>query len=485
MSQKKDVIIIGAGILGCFAARELSRYDLSIAVLEKREDVCTEITRANTGIIYRGYDQHPGSLKAALCQAASAKFPKLCEELDVGYRNTGLLMLSFGPKADKVLQKKLQRGLNAGMNGLSILDGAEVHRMEPNLCGDIQHALYAENTYTVNPWELGIAAYENATANGVEFRFCEEVVRMMKKASEAGYVIETDQGEYEADYVIATAGMNGSKVWEMVYRPRIRLVPMEADYLIFDNLYGNKISHVISVEPEEKGEGLTLVPTVNGNIMAGPTRRTAGSLPDYATERNSLEELIVKVMNLVPSLSKDGVIRSFGAVRPNPFEVWEENGQTILSDKSINDFALLEEENMLCMVGVKTPGITCASKLGALAAEKAVKNLGRGKQKSDFIAERSSIKRTLQNSKDENQKILSGDEIICRCNQVTRAEVIEAIRRGATTINGVKRRTGAGMGRCQGGVCMEKILHILSEETGRDIYDITLDGKGTEILGAF
>ena len=178
MTERVDVLIIGAGILGCFAARNLSRYDLKTAVIEKNEDVCTGISKANTGIIYSGYDQHPGSLKASLCVRASKSFPELCRELDVPYKKCGLLMPAFGPAGEKVLKKKLRQSMENNADGVSVISGDEVHRMEPALEGRITQALYSENTCVVNPWELGIAAYENASANGVRFYFGQEAVKI-------------------------------------------------------------------------------------------------------------------------------------------------------------------------------------------------------------------------------------------------------------------------------------------------------------------
>lgn len=492
MNRSCDVLIIGAGILGCFAARSLSRYDLDTVVLEEREDVCCGISRANTGIIYQGYDQHPGSLKAQLCRKASKAFPDLCRELDVPFRKTGLMMLSFGPNADAVLQRKLQQGLDNELPGLRLLNPKQVFEMEPLLCDGITRALYSEYTYTVNPWELGIAAFENAASNHVEFRFQEEVIRITASpqkglcaSSQKRFVVETTRHTYSASYLLCCAGFSSDRLWEMVSLPSVRIIPLAGDYLVFDKSVGNLISHVLSVEPETKGEGITLVPTTGGNILAGPTRRSPSPEAPSATERSGLLELKEKCRRLIPSLPADKVIRSFGAVRPNPYGLNEDGS---LSGRSLNDFMILEEDGFFALIGIKTPGITCAKELGDYLTQKVIGSMEKKPARNpSYSPLRKGIPRLFPLRREASD---IGDlppdfyEIICRCEQVSKGEVLEAIRRGAVTIDGVKRRTGAGMGRCQGGYCMEKILHLLNETTGADLYEITKDGARGTILAA-
>ena len=476
MTTRQDVLIIGAGILGCFAARSLSRYKLDIAVLEAREDVCTGITRANTGIIYQGYDQHPGSLKAQLCRTSSMEFPALCSELDVNHRKCGLLMLSFGSNADRVLEKKLANAKAAAIPNVSIIGSDDVYKLEPHLKGGISHALYARDTYTVNPWELGIAAFENAAANGVEFHFNEEVYDIRRESGE--FTVYSNGGIWRTKRLLLCGGFHSGRLWEMVSRPQVKIIPQAADYLVFDTKTGGIIDHVISIEPEIKGEGLTLVPTADGNILAGPTRRDVASEdPDYSTESEGLDELSLKLKDLIPDFPPDKVIRNFGAARPNPFYVDD--------NRSINDFVILEEDGLFGLIGVKTPGITCAAELGKYITNRLISTFERQPEANVSFdpARRGIIRVHKLIDKDPEAFIALPEEyhdIVCRCMNVSRGEILEAIRRGATTVDGIKRRTGAGMGRCQGGYCSEKILHILGE--GADIYSITKDGTGSEIL---
>ncbi|MCQ2511808.1 MAG: FAD-dependent oxidoreductase [Lachnospiraceae bacterium] len=454
MKEKCDVAIIGAGILGCFAARALSRFDLKVFVLEKKEDVCTEITRANTGIIYQGYDQHFGSLKADMCKKASESFPELCRSLEVPYRQSGLLMLSEGPNGEQSLEKKWKNSQRLNLSGVSLISGADIKQLEPFLQGDFSKALFAKNTYTVNPWALGIAAYEDAVSQGTSFFFRQEVTDILR--GDEGFFLQTREDCYQAKRVICCGGLWSDKLWEMANQPKVRIIPDGADYLIFDTKVGNQISHIISFETENKKDGLTLVPTVDGNIMAGPSKRKQMG-ERYGTEQEELVHLLEQCERVLPALTEENVIRSFGALRPNPFEVIETQGKYEISDSSLKDFVILEEEDMLALVGVKTPGLTCASQLGEYICDWTLRSLKRDvPQKKTFFRERRSL-----------PKQQSG-EIICKCNQVTAEEIRKAIADGAYTLDGIKRRTGALMGRCQGGSCMADILKILEEETKKE-----------------
>ena len=480
MREKTDVLIIGAGVLGCFAARSLSRYKLDIAVVEQREDVCTGISRANTGIIYQGYDQHPGTIKAALCRRASEGFPALCAELDIPYKKRGLLMLSFGEHGDRVLEQKLRQGAENGVAGIRILDKAEVYEKEPFLCGGIRHALYAENTYVVNPWEMGIAAFENARANGAAFYFNEKAVRICRENGR--FLVETQARTFETAKILICAGRKGDLVWELAEKPRIRILPKAADYLVFDTTTDGMIRHVISVEPEEKGDGITLVPTVDGNILAGPTRRAPAAASETATAAEGLAELRRKCRQLIPELSMDQIIRSFAGVRPNPYLLGEDGS---ISDRSLKDFILLEEDGLFAMIGIKTPGLTCAQELGMYMAERIAHSFASVPEEKPiydparcqdegkaFDPARKGILRVsamIGQDPEGFAKLPSAyHEILCRCRNTSKGEVLEAIRRGAVTLDGVKRRTGAGSGRCQGGYCMEKILQLLAETMGHE-----------------
>ena len=466
--EHTDVAVIGGGLLGCFTARALTAYDLRVTVFEEREDVCTGISRANTGIIYTGYDTKPGTLKTRMCTAANRDFDRLCRELDVPFSQCGSLLVCFGPRAEDVLRKKLAQGRENGVPGLTLLGPEGVYEREPNLAPGVHLGLYAPGTGTVNPWELGIAAFENARDNGALFRFSEKVLGLERTGG--GYRLETDRRSYTARAVVNCAGLSADAVRELVRVPAVRLFPTAGDYLVLDTTVSGFLRHIIFHEPEEKGKGLTLVPTVDGNLLVGPTERSWNGVWDWAVSREGLDTLYRLCAQVVPALPMEAVIRSFAALRPNPYAVGEQDGIWVPEDRSIGTFTILEEDGLISLLGIKTPGLTCAAALGEYAAACAARFLGGPGRNPRFDPRRRGIRRVRELEDGERDALIRADpdygEIVCRCREVTRGEVLEAIRRGASTVDGVKRRTGAGMGRCQGSRCEQRVRELLYGEKG-------------------
>ena len=482
--ERFDVAVIGAGVLGCFAARALSALDVSVAVFEAREDVCTGITKANTGIVYTGCDTRPGTLKTELCVRANRDFDRLCAELDVRFSRCGSLMTAFGARAEAVLREKLAQGRANGVPGLRLLTRAETLDLEPLLSPEVTASLYAPGTGTVDPWELGIAAFENARANGAAFYFSAEVTHMERSAED--YLLETPAGQFAARAVVNCAGLGAAAVREYTKTPAVRIFPTAGDYLVLDDTVAGAVRHVIFHEPEEKGKGLTLTPTVDGNLLVGPTERERNSAPDRATSRDGLALLHSQCRQVVPDLPTDQVIRSFAALRPNPFHVREESGVWVPEKRSISSFTLLAEDGLVSLIGIKTPGLTCAAELGKRAAALAAEHLGNPGPNPRFDPTRRGIRRVRTMDEAERAALIARNadfgEIVCHCRDVTRGEVLEAIRRGAVTLDGVKRRTGAGMGRCQGARCLQSVLETLAQETGRSPEAVTKDGGASMVV---
>lgn len=469
-----DVVVIGGGLLGCFAARNLCRYQLHIALLEAREDVCTGVSRANTAIVYPGYDHKPGTLKAEMTVRANARFAELCAELDVPFSRCGSLMLSFGEKADAVLREKYKNGLSMAVPGLRLLTGEEARELEPSLASGVSSALYAPTAGTVNPWELGIAAAENAAANGAEF-FLNTRVLAIRRAAE-GYRIETDQEAFACRAVINCAGLHADKVQELLLPSEVHIVPDGADYLILDKAADNKPTHIIQYEPEDGGKGFNAVPTVEGSLLLGPSERE--NEIDFAVSEKGMSFVRERAAFVLPGLDLGETIRSFAAVRPNPRR---EDGS------SIGSFVIENPApGFWSLIGIKTPGLTCADELGSFAAGKAAAFLNAGPNKS-FDPHRRGIKKARGMSMEQRAAAIRSDpdtgEVVCCCEDITKAEVLEAIRRGAMTLDGIKRRTGAMMGRCQGGRCQQKLLALLARELGIPEDAVTKDGAGSEVLG--
>ncbi len=481
---RADVIIVGAGLLGCFAARALAGWNLQTLVLERREDVCTGVSRANTGILYPGYDNKPGSLKARLCVQAAAELDTLCRELDVPYSRPGSLMVACGPRAEAVLQSKLSQGEQNGVPGLRLLTRSEALAMEPGLTQAATAALYAPGTAVADPWAMGIAACENARANGVAFHLQEAVLRLERRAD--GFAVETDRQTYYARAVLNCAGLQADAVRELSERPNVRIFSTAADYWVLDAGGEGQPKHVLFFEPEEKVKGLTLTPTVDGSLLVGPTERPFDGRPGNPTAREGLDSLRAQCERLMPGLKLDGLIRSFGATRPNPAFVRQEGERWIREDKSIPDFCILEDDGLYSLIGVKTPGFTCAAPLGREMAARIAAFLRCDSRNASFAPYRQGIPAVRRLSDEARAALVRGNpaygEMVCHCWQVSRGEIDEAIRRGAVTVDGVKRRTGAGMGRCQGGECRREIARMLAQALHVPPESVRMGGPGTEVL---
>ncbi len=470
-----DVAVIGGGLLGCFTARNLLRWKLSVALFEAREDVCTGISRANSAIIYSGCDQKPGTLKADMTVRANARFSELCRELDVPFSRCGSLMLSFGDTADAVLRSKLEQGLHNGVPGLKLLSGKEALALEPALSADVTSALYIPGTGTADPWELGIAAYENALVNGAR-AFLGTRVERINRTEDGAFLLETAGAGIHARAVINCAGADASAVHAYLTPPAVRVVPDAADYIIIDRETEGLPHHILQYEPEDGGKGVSAVPTIGGSLLIGPSERDADTA--YATSPAGLSFIRTQAAKLLPSLNLEHTIRSFGAIRPNPQRA---------DDANISDFVIDDSfPGLWSMVGIKTPGFTCADELGSYVAEKAASYLN-AEINSTFRPERVGIRKVRNMTAAEHISAVRNDpdfgEIVCFCEEISKAEVLEAVRRGAVTIDGIKRRTGVCMGNCQGSRCRIRLAHILSRELGIPIQSVKIGGTGTEFAG--
>lgn len=431
-----DAVVIGGGILGCFAARNLRRWKISTLLLEAEADICGGITRANSAIVYAGYDNRPGSLKAELTVRGNAGFGALCQELEVPFHRCGSLLVTHAADAVPNLERKLENGQQNGVPGLRLLSGAEAEAMEPMLAPGVAAALYAPSTGTVNPWQLGIAACENALQNGAELRRNARVLALHRR--EGGYLVETTAGNFPCKTILNCAGLSADRVQALLFPPRIRLTLDGAEYLVLDSL-ARKPERVIFQQASACGKGITAIPCVEGNLLLSGVRKPLG-IP-WATTREGLEALKAAARALLPEVELDKVIRSFGAVRPNP---------TLEGGGGLHDFCIENPApGFYSLIGVKTPGITCADGLTRRLAEQTARYL-QAEPNPRFEPHRQAIPRGT-------------GPVVCLCRQITREEILEAIRRGATTVEGVKRRVGIGLGRCQGSRCTDAVERLLEE----------------------
>lgn len=430
-----DAVVVGGGILGTFAARNLCRYNISTLLIEKQHDLCLGITRANTAIVYAGYDNKPGTLKARMCVRANGSFEALCRELDVPFKRCGSLMLSFGEKADRVLEKKLMQGRANGVPGLRLLTSSQALELEPMLSTDISSALYAPTTATVNPWQLGIAAMENARSNGAQLLLNTQLISVERL--EGSYLLHTDREDILCRTVLNCAGLSAAQIQEMAFEPSVGTEYDSAEFLVLDS--PAKSPKRIIFQETESGKGISAVPCTDGNLLLDSPPLPLGR--PFATSAEGLVHIRRQAAGILPGLDMSAIIRSFAAVRPNPYR---------LSGESINDFCIENPApGFYSLIGIKTPGLTCADELGRYLAEGCAAYLGAGKNPA-FEPRRQGIH-------------CEDDDIVCLCGKISRRAVVEAVRRGATTAEGVKRRAGTMMGRCQGSRCAYEIERIIEE----------------------
>lgn len=436
-----DAVVIGGGVLGCFAARNLTRWKLRTALLEAEPDVCMGITRANAAVVYAGYDHRPGTAKATFTVRANADMDALCEALEVPFRRPGGLMTAVGPKGEGVLRKKLEQGTAKQVPGLRLLTGDEAREQEPMLAPNVRMALYSPTTGTVNPWQLGIAAFENAVHNGC-VPMLGTAVRGIRRSG-GGYVLETDTEEIYTKTVLNCAGLHADHVRGLLFPADIRLEWDASDFLVLER-QAPAPAHILFQETED-GKGITAVPTTEGNLLlASPARPLIGE--PFATTREGLQTLREKTLALLPELELNRTIRSFAAVRPTPRG---RNGEIIRS--FVIDTA---EPGFVSLIGIKTPGLTCADQLGMHLARHTAAYL-RSEENRAFDP----VRKAIHKRRDDPAYW----EIVCQCERITKGEIREAIARGASTVDGIKHRLGTGMGICQGSRCrieIEKLLNV-------------------------
>lgn len=468
-----DIIIIGAGVSGCAIARELSFYDRKIAVLEKASDICEGTSKANSGIVHAGYDAKPETKKAALNLRGNILMEALSEQLDFPFRRNGSLVLCFEERDREKLQELLEKGRKNGVKDLRIVEKEELFELEPNLSDEAVAALYAPSGGIVCPFGLTIALAENACVNGVEFHLNTEVKGIEK--SEEGYRLETSGGVFLSRIVINAAGIYADYFHNMVSGRKLHITPRKGEYCLFDKTVGNYVSHTIFQLPTKYGKGVLVTPTVHGNLMIGPTAVDIEDREGVNTTSAGLEDVLERGAMSIRSVPAGKVITSFAGLRAH-----EDGGDFVIEEAE-------DAKGFIDVAGIESPGLTCAPAIGEYVAG-IVQKIMPARKKADFIAERKGIPEMATAGKEERRKLIRENpayaNVVCRCELVTEGEIVEAIHRplGAMTLDGIKRRTRAGMGRCQAGFCMAKTVEILARELGMDIGEVSKAGGDSIFL---
>lgn len=482
-----DVIIIGAGVSGCAIARELSRYQLKIMVLEKASDVCEGTSKANSGIVHAGYDAKPGTLKARLNVAGSRKMEALSKELNFSYKKNGSIVLCFDEKDMGSLEELKARGEENGVEGLQILRQEEILALEPLAGERAAAALYAPTGGIVCPFGLTIALAENAADNGVVFQFGTQV-KGIKKLEKA-YLVQTDGEDYEAEIVINAAGVYADEIHNMVSNDSMEITPRKGEYLLYDKKVGGMVSHTLFQLPTALGKGILVTPTVHGNLLTGPTAIDIEDKERTATSSQGLAQVALKAALSVSNIPENAVITSFAGLRAHITKkpLLQEQTEKLKNRAEKEDFVIgeiLDAPGFIDVAGIESPGLSCAPAIGEYVTE-IVKKRIRPVKKENFISTRKGIPNMALASDKERHKLIKENpaygNVICRCEMVTEGEILNAINRtlGATTTDGIKRRTRAGMGRCQSGFCNPKVVEILARELQVDESEIRKSGEGS------
>lgn len=468
-----DAVIIGGGAVGCAVARYLSCYRLSICLVERGEDVCVGTSKANSAICHAGFDAPVGSAKARFNVEGSRMMEGLSQELDFPYRRCGSLVLCFDEAELPHLRELLERGVQNGVEGLEILDRAALRALEPAVSDKAVSALWAPTGAVLCPFGMTIALAENAAANGCAFRFNTEVARIERR--DGFFRLHTGGDCIDTRVVISAAGVYGDALHNQLCADKLTIVPRRGEYCLLDRTCGQLVQHTIFQLPSAMGKGVLVTPTVHGNLLVGPTAVDQPDKDRTATTAEGLRSVAETAAKSVENLPMRDVITSFAGLRAH------------LSGPE-DDFVVGEStDGFFEAVGIESPGLSSAPAIGRYLAELAAAKL-HAAEKEDFIAQRRDMPHPREMDFASRQDLIARDpaygQVICRCEGVTEGEIRDAIRRvpGARSLDGVKRRVRAGMGRCQGGFCGPKVMELLSRELHVPITALTKGGGESRLL---
>lgn len=471
-----DAIIIGGGVIGCAVARELSRYRLSVALLEKTADICNGQSKANTAIVHGGYDATPGTQKAKFNVLGNRMFPATCAELDVPYVNNTSLVISFRPEDRPSLEKLMRQGQENGVSDLSIIDREELRRREPNVGKSACDALVVGTGGITCPYELTIAFAENAAMNGVQF-FRGTAVTGLSPIKN-GWQVVTPKGIFESRTVVNCAGLYSDAINNMVSRERFTIMPRRGEYYLIDKKYKDAFHAAMFQLPTEMGKGILIAATVDGTVLIGPTAEDIERKDDTRTTAGGLAKALYYGGLTWENIPTGSFITTFSGLRAHA-----DRGDFILGEA-------LDAPGFFNAGGIESPGLTSSPAIGRYLASMVAEHL-RARPKKSFDPIRRGIPKFRLMTPEERRAAIAGNpdyaHVVCRCETVTEAEIREAIRRpvGARTVDGIKRRTRAGMGRCQAGFCTPRTLAILCEELGISPLGITKDGGKSYFIDRF
>ena len=470
-----DAIIIGAGVIGCAVAQQLAKYSGKIAVIDRMEDVADGASKANSGIVHAGFDAHPGTEKARLNVKGSKMYGKLAKELGVPYGQPGALVLGFSEEDRPTIEKLLAQAVANDVEGCRIIEREEILKMEPNTNPDVVCALYAPTSGLVSPYEMTCALADSAAENGAEF-ILDNPVLEVKPTMDGNWLVITERDEYKTRAVVNCAGMGSGVIHNMISTRKVKMIARRGEYYLLDHMAEIPFTMTMFQCPTKMGKGVLVSPTTHGNTLLGPTADDIDNGYDVATTRKALDTVLEKVKLTWKNVNLRPVITTFSGIRAH-----EENGDFIIGEVEGAPAGAFEA------VGVESPGLSAAPAIGQELGDQVAAFL-KAELKTDWVKP-TPVPKSFRNMTDEERQAAYEKDpeygvLVCRCEQVTEAEIRAAIRRpvGARSIDAVKRRTRAGMGRCQGGFCSPRVLEILCEELGVSPLEVTKCGGASKLL---
>lgn len=469
-----DVLVIGSGITGCAAARELSRYNASTLVLDRAFDLADGATKANSGIVHAGYDALPGTKKANYNVRGANMYASLADELGVPYRRCGALVLAFDDADVRTIALLKERGETNGVTGLEILGRESLLQLEPNLNPNVAAALSVPTSAIVSPYEMAFALADDAALNGVQFRF-EEEVRSVAKDPDGCFTVRTDRNSWRCRALLNCAGASGAEIHNQLSGQKLSMVHRRGQYYLLDRVVRQPFSRTVFQCPSVMGKGVLVSPTIHGNLLLGPTAEDIDDPLDTATTASGLANILSKAAKTWPGISVRSNITNFSGVRAH---------------LTTDDFTVGPCEDcpgFYEAIGIESPGLSSAPAIGLDLAAMIADHLSLARKEKLIPYPVPPVPFHDMTEEERIQAVRSDPaygNIVCRCEVVTEAEIRRAIRRpvGARSVDGVKRRTRAGMGRCQGGFCLPRVAAIISEETGIPLKEVTKNGGKSYLL---
>ena len=467
-----DVVIIGAGVVGGMIARSLSAYNLKVVLVEKENDVAMGATKANSAIVHAGFDAKEGSLKAKLNVEGSKMMKKVTDELGVKYKNNGSLVIGFNADDRKVIEELFKRGIENGVENLRIIEKEELAELEPNISDNVICALYAPTGAIVCPYELTLAAIGNAMDNGAELRTNFEVMAINE--TDGGYEVVSENDSIKTRYIINAAGIYADKIAKKAGDNSFNIKPRKGEYILLDKEFGGLVSSTIFRTPSKMGKGILVSPTVDGNLLTGPTSVNIEDKEDKTTTADGFAHIIKEANENMKGVPFSGTITSFCGLR-----AVGDTGDFIINSP---------RKGFINVAGIESPGLSASPAIACMVRDMLIDMGVKLVKKESYNPTRKPMHYFRNASIEEKNQIIAKNKafgkIVCRCESVTEGEILEAIRTNPkpADLDGVKRRTRAQMGRCQGGFCSSYIIKLLAAEMKISCEDVTKCGGTSRVI---